>query len=60
MSIAEAEATYHALAKAYAGLGYELVALPLAPVSERVGFVQARITQVPNDGLATGSKTAIK
>lgn len=42
-SFAEAEATYRALVAAYAGLSYELVQLPLAPLSERVSFVQARL-----------------
>jgi predicted ATPase len=40
---AEAHATYEAMVAVYAGLGYELVTLPLAPVPERVRFVRARI-----------------
>jgi len=37
----EAEATHAAMAEAYAGLGYELLPLPRAPVAERVRFVRA-------------------
>jgi len=40
---AEAQATYQAMVAVYAGLGYELVTLPLAPVSERARFVRASI-----------------
>ncbi|WP_249680999.1 AAA family ATPase [Roseococcus pinisoli] len=40
---AEAQATFEALAATYVGLGYELVHLPLAPVTERVAFVLDRI-----------------
>lgn len=39
-SIEEAEATYRAIVDVYTGLGYELLSLPLAPVSERVQFVR--------------------
>jgi len=39
-SIGEAEATYQAMVDVYSGLGYELLPLPLAPVSERVQFVR--------------------
>ena len=39
-SIEEAEATYRAMVTVYAGLGYELVPLPLAPVPERIEFVR--------------------
>lgn len=39
-TIAEAEATYHAMVDSYSGLGYELVSLPLAPVVDRVRFVR--------------------
>lgn len=39
----EAAATCQAMERAYEDLGYELVALPLAPVEERVAFVRARI-----------------
>ena len=39
-SIVEAEATYRAMVEVYGGLGYELVPLPLVPVSERVQFVR--------------------
>ena len=39
----EARATYDALAATYAALGYELRALPLAPVAERVDIVMAAI-----------------
>ena len=42
-SLAEAEATFHALAGAYRRCGYELVALPRAPVAERVRFVLSRM-----------------
>ena len=40
---AEAHATYEAMVATYTGLGYELVTLPLAPVSERARFVRAAI-----------------
>ncbi|NML13066.1 AAA family ATPase [Sphingobium sp. AR-3-1] len=40
---AEAQATYEAMVTVYAGLGYELVTLPLAPIAERVRFVHARM-----------------
>ncbi|MCK0198493.1 AAA family ATPase [Ancylobacter sp. 6x-1] len=42
---AEAVATHDALAATYARLGYELVALPLASVAERVRFVRADLAQ---------------
>lgn len=42
-TLAEAEATYHAMVDAYSGLGYALVALPLAPVADRARFVRERI-----------------
>lgn len=42
-TLAEAEATYHAMVDAYTGFGYELVALPLASVKERASFVRNRI-----------------
>ncbi|MHA3792820.1 AAA family ATPase [Sphingomonas sp. YL-JM2C] len=38
-----AAATALAMERAYADCGYELVALPLAPVAERAAFVAARI-----------------
>ncbi|RWK59498.1 AAA family ATPase [Mesorhizobium sp.] len=37
----EAERTYHALTSIYTELGYELVALPLAPVEARLRFIFA-------------------
>lgn len=40
---AEAEATHAAMIETYAGLGYELVPLPLAPIAERTRFVLAGI-----------------
>lgn len=40
---AEAEATHAAMVETYAGLGYELVPLPLAPVTDRVRFVRVAI-----------------
>jgi predicted ATPase len=46
-SVEEAEATYHALADAYSGLGYELVALPRMAVAERVQFVRAKLSSRP-------------
>ena len=39
----EAEATYYAMVEAYTGLGYALVPLLLAPISERAKFVRDRI-----------------
>ena len=46
----EAERTYQSLAKVYVTLGYELIALPLAPVEERVAFVleRARTAMAPS------------
>lgn len=44
-TLAEAEATYHAMVGTYSDLGYELVALPLTPVAQRVSFVMERIGQ---------------
>ncbi len=46
-SVEEAEATYHALADAYSGLGYELVPLPCVPIGERVKFVRAKLSSRP-------------
>jgi len=43
-TLAEAEATYDAMVGAYSSLGYELVVLPLAPVTERARFVREQIT----------------
>jgi predicted ATPase len=37
----EAERTYAAMAETYAGLGYELVELPRAPVAARLAFILA-------------------
>ena len=42
-SLAEADATFHALADAYSQAGYGLVPLPRAPVADRVQFVLSRI-----------------
>lgn len=42
-TLAEAEATYHAMVDAYSSLGYELVPLPLVPVTERATFVREQI-----------------
>ncbi|VXD00310.1 AAA family ATPase [Sphingomonas sp. AX6] len=42
-TLAEAEATYLAMVNAYTSFGYELVALPLASIVERAGFVRSRI-----------------
>lgn len=42
-TLAEAEATFHAMVDAYSGLGYELVELPLVPVTERAKFVREQI-----------------
>ncbi len=42
-SIAEAEATYHAMVEAYSGLGYALLELPEAPVAGRAAFVKAHL-----------------
>jgi predicted ATPase len=39
----EAEATFQAMLKVYSQLGYELLPLPLAPVAERVQFVQSHV-----------------
>ena len=42
-TFAEAEATFRAMQTTYTELGYELIALPLAPVEERVAFVRAAL-----------------
>lgn len=42
-TFAEAEATYRVMQTTYTNLGYELIALPLASVEERVAFVRAAI-----------------
>lgn len=42
-SFAEAQATYETMIETYSGLGYELTALPLDSVQERVRFVLAAI-----------------
>lgn len=42
-STEEADATSRAMAAVYAELGYELVPLPLAPVTERVRFIRAHL-----------------
>ncbi|WP_119458399.1 AAA family ATPase [Rhodospirillaceae bacterium SYSU D60014] len=42
-TLEEAEQTYQAMVETYSGYGYELVALPLAPVAERVGFILDRL-----------------
>lgn len=42
---AEAEATYRSMAEVYGELGYEPIALPLAPVQERVKFVLAELAR---------------
>jgi predicted ATPase len=43
-TLAESEATCRVMRRVYAGLGYELVELPLAPVAERAAFVRAAIS----------------
>lgn len=43
-SFEEAEATHRIMSDVYSGLGYDLVPLPLASVSERARFVQERIS----------------
>ena len=43
---AEAERTYQAMAETYTRLGYELVALPLVSVADRVRFVIGEIGEV--------------
>ena len=40
---AEAEATYHVMARTYAEMGYELISLPLASIEERAAFVRQHI-----------------
>ncbi|MPS69827.1 MULTISPECIES: AAA family ATPase [Novosphingobium] len=42
-TLAEAEATYNAMVDVYSSLGYELVVLPLAPITERARFVREQI-----------------
>lgn len=41
--LAEAQATYHALWKAYETAGYKLIEVPLAPVAERADFVLKQV-----------------
>jgi predicted ATPase len=43
-SLAQAEATCHVMREVYAGLGYELVELPLVPIAERAAFVRTAIS----------------
>lgn len=40
---AEAEATYEAMVAVYTELGYELMMLPSAPITERACFVRSAI-----------------
>lgn len=42
-SMEEAEATCRAVTEVYVRLGYEIIPLPLAPVTDRVAFVQAAL-----------------
>jgi predicted ATPase len=42
-TLAEAEATCRVMREVYAGLGYELVELPLVPIAERAAFVRAAL-----------------
>jgi predicted ATPase len=42
-SFEEAEATYKVMMQTYAGLGYDLIPLPLSSVEERVQFVLAAV-----------------
>ncbi|WP_082979913.1 AAA family ATPase [Labrys sp. WJW] len=44
-SLEEAQATHEAMMQVYAGLGYELVPLPLRPVGERAAFVLRALQQ---------------
>ena len=44
-TMAEAAATHDVMVETYGGLGYELVALPKAPVAERLRFVLERLGQ---------------
>lgn len=43
-TFAEAEATFRAMQEVYAGLGYELLLLPMGSVAERMAFVRAAIS----------------
>ena len=43
-TLAEAEATCRVMRRVYAGLGYELVDLPLVQVADRAAFVRAAIS----------------
>lgn len=45
-SFVEAEATFRAMVEVYSSLGYDLLFLPLAPVSRRVAFVEEHIAEV--------------
>lgn len=42
-TVAEAEATHHAMVEAYGELEYELVSLPIGTVTERARFIRSRI-----------------
>jgi predicted ATPase len=42
---AEAERTYEAMVRTYTSLGYELVAIPRAPITHRLEFVIARVAE---------------
>jgi predicted ATPase len=43
-TLSEAEATCRVMREVYAGLGYELVELPLVSIAERAAFVRAAIS----------------
>ncbi len=43
-TLVEAEATCHVMREVYAGLGYELVDLPLISIMDRAAFVRAAIS----------------
>jgi predicted ATPase len=46
-TLAEAEATYRAMIEVYSDFDYELIPLPLAPVSDRAEFILARLAHQP-------------
>jgi len=47
-SLEEAVATHDSMVEAYSDYGYDLVALPLAPVEERVRFILDRLALTPS------------
>lgn len=52
-TLAEAEATYHAMSAVYSELGYELVALPLVAIDARAMFVADTLARTSSETSCT-------